>query len=222
MRGYLNKLTTIALFSLLGAGMLAAQSSGNKPQSSSQDKTSSASQDKSSTSQDKPSQPQESQDKPSADSQDKDKSSDSPEPWYSKINPAKLVKHYKSANDQLASNGQMEDKLSKQLRIQKILGEDQEMQVVCSDFRDLPNCIAVLRLSKSLPVEFTCLKWNVTGVKPKNAAESCAGPSSGKAMPLDRSIDLLKPSLVKPSVDDKEEASKALKKAHDDIHDASS
>src|SRR5215472_9809784 len=212
MRGNLNKLTMFAFFTLLGAGTMAAQSSGDKPQSSSQDKTSGGLQDKSGSS----------QDKPSAESQDKDKPSDNADPWYSKINPAKLVKHFKSANDQLASDGQMEDKLSKQLRIQKILGEDQEMQVVCSNFRDLATCIAVMRLSKSLPVEFTCLKWNVTGVKPKNAADSCAGPSNGKAMPLDRSIDLLKPSLVKPSVDDKEEASKALKKAHDDIHDASS
>ena len=111
----------------------------------------------------------------------------------------------------------MEDKLSKQLRIQGILGADRELQDVCSDFKDLPNCIAVLRLSISLPVEFTCLKWNVTGVKPKAAADSCVGPAGGKAMPLDRALDLLKPNL-----EVRTEARNALKKAHDDIKDAGS
>lgn len=154
----------------------------------------------------------------SAQEQDtQEQSSGKSDAWYNKMNPARLFKHYKSANDQLASDGHLEDKLSKQLRIQKILGADRELQDVCSDFKDLPNCIAVLRLSISLPVEFSCLKWNVTGVKPKSVADSCAGPSGGKAMPLDRALDLLKPNL-----DVKKESSNALKKAHDDIKDASS
>jgi hypothetical protein len=127
------------------------------------------------------------------------------------------MKHYKSANDQLASDGHLEDKLSKQLRIQGLLAENEELQALCSDFRDLPNCIAVLRLSHSIPIEFSCLKWNVTGVKPKSVADSCAGPAGGKAMPLDRALDLIKPKL-----DVKTESSNALKKAHDDIKDASS
>lgn len=140
-------------------------------------------------------------------------------PWYNptRYNPIKLFKHNKSANEQLASNGQLEDKLSKQLRIQGILAEDNELQAVCSDFKDLPNCIAALRLSISVPVEFSCLKWNVTGVKPHAAADSCAGPTSGRAMPLDRALELLKPKL-----DVRTEAREALKKAHDDIKDASS
>lgn len=167
---------------------------------------------------------QDSQEKPtqekSAQDQEKDtqdKSSGKSDPWYNKINPAKLMKHYKSANDQLASDGHLEDKLSKQLRIQGLLAENEELQAICSDFRDLPNCIAVLRLSHSIPIEFSCLKWNVTGVKPKSVADSCAGPAGGKAMPLDRALDLIKPKL-----DVKTESSNALKKAHDDIKDASS
>jgi hypothetical protein len=147
------------------------------------------------------------------------KSSGSSTPWYNpaRYNPLKLFKHYKSANDQLASDGHLEDKLSKQLRIQGILPQDRELQDVCSNFKDLPNCIAVLRLSVSLPVEFTCLKWNVTGVRPKAAPDSCAGPPGGKGVPLDRALDLLKPKL-----DVRTEAQNALKKAHDDIKDASS
>lgn len=160
------------------------------------------------------------QDTPDKSAQEKDtqdKSGEKSDPWYNKVNPAKLFKHYKSANDQLASDGHLEDKLSKQLRVQGVLAADRELQDVCSDFKDLPNCVAALRLSISLPVEFTCLKWNVTGVKPKAGADSCAGPAGGKAMPLDRALDLLKPKL-----DVKKESSDALRKAHDDIKDASS
>jgi hypothetical protein len=145
-----------------------------------------------------------------------DKSNSKSAPWY-KSNPLKAIKRYKSANDQLASDGRLEDKLSKQLRLQGLLAENEELQAVCSNFRDLANCIAVVRLSHSLPVEFTCLKWNVTGVKPKSVADSCAGPGGGKAMPLDRALDLLKPNL-----DVRTEAGNALKKARDDIKDASS
>ena len=162
------------------------------------------------------------QDTPEKNTQEKGAAGQSPgntTPWYNpaRYNPIKLFKHNKSANEQLASNGQLEDKLSKQLRIQGILAEDKELQAVCSDFKDLPNCIAALRLSVSVPVEFTCLKWNVTGVKPNVAADSCAGPASGKSMPLDRALELLKPKL-----DVRAEAREALKKAHDDIKDASS
>ena len=160
---------------------------------------------------------QDTADKGAQEKDTQDKSSGKPDPWYNKVNPARLIKHYKSANDQLASDGRLEDQLSKQLRIQGILGADRELQDVCSDFKDLPNCVAVLRLSISLPVEFTCLKWNVTGVKPKSTADSCAGPAGGKAMLLDRALDLLKPNL-----DVKKESSNALRKAHDDIKDASS
>jgi hypothetical protein len=197
MRGYLNYLAAAAVLFVLGATPLAAQST-----------------------QDKDTQQKDAQEKSTAQEPEKDTkdtSSGKPDSWYNKVNPARLFKHYKSANDQLASDGHLEDKLSKQLRIQGVLGADRELQDVCSDFKDLPNCVAVLRLSVSLPVDFTCLKWNVTGVRPKNAADSCAGPAGGKAMPLDRALDLIKPKL-----DVKTESSNALKKAHDDIKDASS
>jgi len=196
MRGYRTSLTAAVILTLFGVAAMRAQDSQDKSSSSSPDKPTTNTPDNSAN------------------------SSSNTLPWYNpkRYNPKKLIKgEGNSANDQLASNGHLEDKLSKQLRIQGILGQDQELQVACSDFRELATCVAALRLSKSLPVEFTCLKWNVTGVKPKNAADSCAGPAGGKAMPLDRSIDLLK-----PNVDDRTEARNALRKAHDDIRDASS
>lgn len=195
MRGHRNHLAAAALVLALGAAVVAAQDTQEK--NTPEKNTPAKSQEKGSP----------------------EPSGGNTTPWYSpaRYNPIKLFKHFKSANDQLASNGQLEDNLSKQLRIQGILGEDKELQAVCSDFKDLPNCIAVLRLSVSVPVEFTCLKWNVTGVKPKTDSDACAGPTGGKAMPLDRALDLLKPKL-----DARTEAREALKKAHDDIKDASS
>jgi len=196
MRGDLNHLAAAAVMLVFCGTAVRAQDS---PEKASQEK---ASQEKSAQEPEK--------DTP-------DQSSGKSDAWYNKVNPARLFKHYKSANDQLASDGHLEDKLSKQLRIQGVLAADRELQDVCSDFKDLPNCVAALRLSVSLPVEFACLKWNVTGVKPKSVADSCAGPARGKAMPLDRALDLLKPNL-----DVKTESRNALKKAHDDIKDASS
>lgn len=194
MRGHRNHLAAAAVVFALGAAVVTAQDTQEK---NTQEKTQEKAQEKSTPEQ----------------------SGGNTTPWYSpaRYNPIKFFKHFKSANDQLASNGHLEDNLSKQLRIQGILGEDKELQAVCSDFKDLPNCIAVLRLSVSVPVEFTCLKWNVTGVKPKTDSDACAGPTAARAMPLDRALDLLKPKL-----DARTEAREALKKAHDDIKDASS
>lgn len=197
MRGYVKRYAVAGLVVLFAAAALAAQDPQDKDKPATQ-----KSQDK---------------DKPTQESQSNDKSSGDPTPWYSKVNPARLIKHYKSANDQLASNGQLEDNLSKQLRLQGVLANDRELQDVCSDFKELPTCVAVLRLSISLPAEFSCLKWNVTGVKPKPVADSCAGPASGKAMSLDKAVDLLKPGPEARAA-----TQTALKKAHDDIKDASS
>jgi len=140
-------------------------------------------------------------------------------PWYNpkKYNPAKLFKRDpKSANDQLASNGDLEAKLTHQLQVQEILPQDKNLQDACSVFKYLDDCIASLRVSHSLQIDFSCLKWDVTGVKPKPVADACAGPSGGKAMGLARSIDLLKPDS-----DAKTEAKEALRRARQDIKDAS-
>ncbi len=141
-------------------------------------------------------------------------------PWYSpsRYNPVKLIRRSPaSANDQLAADDDFQKKLSTQLQAQGFLAADKDLQEVCSDFKQLSECVAVLRLSHTLPVEFSCLKWDVTGVKPNPVADSCAGPAGGKAMRLDRAVDLLK-----PTADARTEARNALQKARNDIKDASS
>jgi len=149
----------------------------------------------------------------------KDPPAAQPEPWYSpkKYNPVKLIKRSsKSANDQLASNGDLEAKLTRQLQVQEILPQDKNLQDACSSFNELTECVASLRVSHTLRIDFSCLKWDVTGVKPKPVSDSCAGPSGGKAMGLTRSIDLLKSDS-----DAKSQARDALRRAREDIKDAS-
>lgn len=140
--------------------------------------------------------------------------------WYnpSKYNPVKLFKRDgKSANDRLAEDGDLEQRLTNQLRALGILEKDANLQDKCSNFKSLQTCIAVIRAAKSLQVEFPCLKWDVTGVKPEKVSDACAGPSDRKGMSFRDSI-----SLLKPDADAKDESEKALKSAHDDIKDASS
>jgi hypothetical protein len=140
-------------------------------------------------------------------------------PWYNpkKYNPLKLIhRSPKSANDQLASNGDLEARLTHQLQVQGILPQGKDLQDACSTFKELADCVASLRVSHTLQVDFSCLKWDVTGVKPRPVADSCAGPSRGKAMGLYRSVDLLKPDS-----DAKSEANNALRRARENIKDAS-
>jgi len=129
----------------------------------------------------------------------------------------KLLKRDKAAEDQLASNEELQQKLTDQLRAQGVLDKSANLQDKCSSFKSLQTCIAVIRASKSLAIEFACLKWDVTGVKPEDISEACAGPSDRKAMSFRDAI-----SLLKPNVDARDEAAKALKAARDDIKDASS
>jgi hypothetical protein len=140
-------------------------------------------------------------------------------PWYNpkRYNPLKLLRRGpKSANDQLASNGNLEARLTHQLQVQGTLPPGKDLQNACSDFKELADCVASLRVSHTLQINFSCLKWDVTGVKPKPVADSCAGPAGGKAMNLYRSIDLLKPDS-----DAKSEANNALRRARENIKDAS-
>jgi len=156
-----------------------------------------------------------SQDPPSA---EPTKSSGGSKPWYSpsRYNPMKLV-HPKSANDELASDGHFEDNLSKLLRVQGLMAANTELQDLCSNFRDLATCVGAMHASQTLKIDFLCLKWDVTGTKPKGTPDSCAGPAGGKAMPFERAIDLLKPNS-----NARAEANTAMNQARNNIRDAKS
>jgi hypothetical protein len=156
---------------------------------------------------------------PQTSQEDKQPAEGSRPAWYNptRYNPLKLIhRGAKSANEQLASNEELEQKLTGQLQAHGVLAKSANLEDVCSSFKTLAECIAVLRASRSLQIEFACLKWDVSGVKPASVSDSCAGPSDRKAMSFRDSIALLKPDCAA-----KEEAEKAMKAAQDDIKDAS-
>lgn len=139
--------------------------------------------------------------------------------WYNptRYNPAKLFHRGPTAVEQLASNDELEHKLTNQLQAHGVLTNDANLQALCSNFKTLAGCVSTIRASRNLKIDFSCLKWDVTGVKPSSVPDSCAGPSDGKAMSLQRAI-----AVLKPDADAKVEATNALNTAQNDIKDANS
>jgi hypothetical protein len=137
--------------------------------------------------------------------------------WYNptRYNPAKLFHRSPTATEQLASNDELEHRLTSQLQAHGVLTKDANLQALCSNFKTLSGCVSAVRASHSLKIDFSCLKWDVTGIKPSSVPNSCAGPSDGKAMSLKDAI-----ALLKPDADAKTEATNALNTAQNDIKDA--
>jgi len=150
--------------------------------------------------------------------EDKQSASSSPR-WYNptRYNPVKLFHRGPTAVEQLASNDELEHRLTSQLQAHGVLTKDANLQALCSNFQALSGCISTVRASHSLKIDFSCLKWDVTGIKPSSVPDSCAGPSDGKAMSLQKAI-----AILKPDADAKVEATNALNTAQNDIKDANS
>ena len=141
--------------------------------------------------------------------------------WYtpSRYNPMKLFRHWSKTppEDQLANDPDLDAKLTSQLRAKGQLPPKTQLRNACENFRDLTTCVAVLRVSHNLKIDFSCLKWDVTGIKPAPVSDSCAGPAGARAMSLYRAIDLLK-----PEAEARHEATDAIQQARNEIKDASS
>ena len=131
-------------------------------------------------------------------------------------NPIKWIKKSPSptASEQLAANKEEEKKLS--LQLQAVLPPRTNLKDACAGFKNLNDCVASLHVSHNLDVKFNCLKWDVTGAKQAGDVKSCAGPSKDKAMDLSKAIHVLK-----PTVNSREQAKSAEKRAREDIKDAS-
>lgn len=134
----------------------------------------------------------------------------------SSYNPLKWIKKGPSptASEQLAANKEEEKKLS--LQLQAVLPARTSLQDACAGFKNLNDCVASLHISHNLNIKFNCLKWDVTGTKPAGDVKSCASPSKDKAMDLSKAIHVLK-----PTVNSREQAKSAEKRAREDIKDAS-
>jgi len=85
---------------------------------------------------------------------DKQSSSSSPR-WYNptRYNPAKLFHRGPTAVEQLASNDELEHRLTGQLQAHGVLDNDANLQAICSDFKSLSGCISTLRASRKLKID---------------------------------------------------------------------
>src|SRR5258708_34736247 len=151
--------------------------------------------------------------------QDDKQSSSSSQRWYdpTRYNPAKLFHRGPTAVEQLASNDELERRVTGQVQAHGVLDKDANLQALCSDFKSLSRRISPPRASRNLKIDFSCLKWDVTGEKPAPVSDSCAGPPDGKATSLQKAI-----ALLKPDADAKVEATNASNTAQNDIKDANS
>lgn len=144
-----------------------------------------------------------------------------PTHWYSparykKYNPAHLFRRdSRTASEQLAANPEEDRKLTNEL--QSLLPPRADVRDVCSEFKAVEDCVAALHASHRVGIQFACLKWNMTAVKPSSGAKSCAEPEIDRPLTLQQAIRELK-----PDADAKYEAKNALRKARENISDARS
>lgn len=132
-------------------------------------------------------------------------------------NPLKWIKKNPglTANEQLAANKEEERKLT--LQLQALLPPKTTLRDACSGFTSLEDCVAALHVSRNLKIKYNCLKWAMTAVRPGGDVKSCEAP------PRDRPLSLVKAIRVLDSdADAKTEAKNALRRAREDIKDASS
>jgi hypothetical protein len=132
-------------------------------------------------------------------------------------NPIKWIKKGPgpTASEQLAANREEEKKLT--LQLQALLPSRTTLKDACTAFKGLDDCIAALHVSRNLKIKFSCLKWDLTAVRPGGDVKSCEAPPRDRALTLSKAIRLLS-----PDADAKAEAKSAERRAREDIKDASS
>ena len=128
------------------------------------------------------------------------------------FNPVNWIKK-PTANQQLAAKPEEERKLS--LQLQAILPPKTTLKDACTAFKSLDDCVASLHVSHNLKIKFSCLKWDMTAVRPGGDVKSCEAPS--RALTLSKAIHALK-----PDADAKAESRNAERRAREDIKDAQS
>lgn len=132
------------------------------------------------------------------------------------LNPVKWVKKDKKAVGDSSANSDQNTKLSAKLQAAGLLPADRNLKDACAAFKNLSECVAAIHASQNLAINFTCLKWDVTGLQPSADISSCATPGTG-AMSLEQAIHILK-----PNADAKAEAKNARKQAHSDLKETKS
>jgi len=112
---------------------------------------------------------------------------------------------------------ELDQKLEAKLRAAQVLAQDASLKDVCNNFAERVDCIAALRATHSLGLNFKCVKASMTGVRTDADASSCRMPADDKPLNLTKTIRLLK-----SDADAKSAAKEAETGAREDVKNAGS
>jgi hypothetical protein len=110
---------------------------------------------------------------------------------------------------------ELDQKLEPKLRAAQVLAQDTSLKDVCNNFVERVDCIAALRATHSLGLNFKCVKASMTGVRTDADASSCRMPTENKPLSLMKTIRLLKSDADAKSV-----AKEAETAAREDVKNA--
>jgi len=124
-------------------------------------------------------------------------------------NPIKWIKKDPKKAESSNANDDQQRKLTARLQSQGIVPENADVKGLCTDFRELSDCLAALHASHNLGLNFVCVKSNVTGVRAGLDTSSCRMPNGDKPLSLSKTLKLLKPDMdSKGAAKDAEELAK--------------
>ena len=110
---------------------------------------------------------------------------------------------------------QLDQKLEPKLRAAQVLGATASLKNVCQNFIERVDCVAALRASHNLGLNFVCVKASMTGIRTDVDASSCRMPSDDKPLNLMKAIRFLK-----SDADAKNTAKEAESAAREDVKEA--
>ncbi|HKM82721.1 MAG TPA: hypothetical protein VJY15_17395 [Candidatus Acidoferrum sp.] len=128
-------------------------------------------------------------------------------------NPIKWVeKKPKTGSDWHEANSEPDKKLTAKLQGSGVLAADTNIAQACNTFKVLSDCVAALHASRSLTLDFNCVKSDMTGVQIGADMSACKEPKGDKGASLSKTIQLLK-----PGADAKAQAKDAERQANEDL-----
>jgi hypothetical protein len=133
-----------------------------------------------------------------------------PTKWFGK-------KDAHSSGESRISVEDLDKKLEPKLRAAQVLGGNTALKDICLNFVERIDCVAALRASHNLGLNFECVKSNITGVRTGVDTNLCRMQAEDKPLSLMKTIRLLK-----SDVDAKTAAKDAEAAAREDVKDAAS
>jgi hypothetical protein len=112
---------------------------------------------------------------------------------------------------------ELDQRLEPKLRAAQVLAPDASLKELCNNFVERVDCIAALRATHSLGLNFKCVKASMTGVRTDADASSCRMPADDKPLNLTKTIRWLK-----SDADAKSAAKEAETAAREDVKNAAS